>query len=51
MVEPTACAVHAALSAGVDAGDVVAVVGAGTLGLAVVAALAPPGAAVDADAR
>ena len=39
MVEPTACAVHAALSAGVDAGDIVAVVGAGTLGLTTAAAL------------
>jgi threonine dehydrogenase-like Zn-dependent dehydrogenase len=39
MVEPTACAVHAALSAGIEAGDVVAVIGAGTLGLATVAAL------------
>jgi threonine dehydrogenase-like Zn-dependent dehydrogenase len=39
MVEPTACAVHAALAAGVGAGDVVTVVGAGTLGLAVTAAL------------
>jgi threonine dehydrogenase-like Zn-dependent dehydrogenase len=39
MVEPTACAVHAALSAGVQTGDLVAVVGAGTLGLATVAAL------------
>jgi threonine dehydrogenase-like Zn-dependent dehydrogenase len=39
MVEPAACAVHAALSAGVADGDTVAVVGAGTLGLAVVAAL------------
>lgn len=39
MIEPTACAVHAALSAGIDAGDVVAVIGAGTLGLATVAAL------------
>ena len=39
MVEPTACAVHAALSAGVEADDVVAVIGAGTLGLATVAAL------------
>jgi len=39
MIEPTACAVHAALSAGVADGDVVAVVGAGTLGLATVAAL------------
>jgi threonine dehydrogenase-like Zn-dependent dehydrogenase len=39
MVEPTACAVHAVLSADVDDGATVAVVGAGTLGLAVVAAL------------
>ncbi|HEY7915522.1 MAG TPA: zinc-binding dehydrogenase [Acidimicrobiales bacterium] len=39
VIEPTACAVHAVLSAGVEAGDVVAVVGAGTLGLATVAAL------------
>jgi threonine dehydrogenase-like Zn-dependent dehydrogenase len=39
MVEPTACAVHAALSGGVQADDIVAVVGAGTLGLATVAAL------------
>jgi len=39
MVEPTACAVHAALSAGVVPGDLVAVVGAGTLGLATIAAL------------
>ncbi|HUI02954.1 MAG TPA: zinc-binding dehydrogenase [Acidimicrobiales bacterium] len=40
MVEPTACAVHAALDAEVDAGDRVAVLGAGTLGLCTVAALA-----------
>jgi threonine dehydrogenase-like Zn-dependent dehydrogenase len=39
MVEPTACAVHAALSAAIAPGDTVAVVGAGTLGLTVVAAL------------
>ncbi|HLH27371.1 MAG TPA: zinc-binding dehydrogenase, partial [Acidimicrobiales bacterium] len=39
MVEPTACAVHAALSAGVRADDLVAVLGAGTLGLLTVAAL------------
>jgi threonine dehydrogenase-like Zn-dependent dehydrogenase len=39
MVEPTACAVHAALSADITSGNTVAVVGAGTLGLAVVAAL------------
>ena len=40
MIEPTACAVHAALDAEVDAGDRVAVLGAGTLGLCTVAALA-----------
>jgi threonine dehydrogenase-like Zn-dependent dehydrogenase len=39
MVEPTACAVHAVLSAAIEEGGTVAVVGAGTLGLAVVAAL------------
>jgi threonine dehydrogenase-like Zn-dependent dehydrogenase len=39
IVEPTACAVHAALAADIGAGDTVAVVGAGTLGLTVVAAL------------
>jgi threonine dehydrogenase-like Zn-dependent dehydrogenase len=39
MVEPTACAVHAALSAHVAEGDLVAVVGAGTLGLTTVVAL------------
>ena len=39
LVEPTACAVHAALSAHVTDGDLVAVVGAGTLGLTTVAAL------------
>ena len=33
MVEPTACAVHAALTAGVTDGDIVVVLGAGTLGL------------------
>ncbi|HEY5023563.1 MAG TPA: zinc-binding dehydrogenase [Acidimicrobiales bacterium] len=40
MVEPTACAVHGALAAGVDATHTVAVLGAGTLGLCTVAALA-----------
>jgi threonine dehydrogenase-like Zn-dependent dehydrogenase len=40
MVEPTACAVHAALAAGVGDSDTVAVLGAGTLGLCTVAALA-----------
>ena len=39
MVEPTACAVHAVRSAGVTDGDLVAVVGAGTLGQTTVAAL------------
>jgi len=39
MVEPTACAVHAALHAEVEAGHTVAVLGAGTLGLTTVAAL------------
>ncbi len=39
MVEPTACAVHAVLSADVDEGSTVAVLGAGTLGLCAVAAL------------
>jgi len=39
MVEPTACAVHAVIDAEIDPGDTVAVLGAGTLGLAVVAAM------------
>lgn len=39
MVEPTACAVHAALAARAEAGAAVAVLGAGTLGLTFVAAL------------
>jgi threonine dehydrogenase-like Zn-dependent dehydrogenase len=46
MVEPAACAVHAALAAEVGDDAVVAVLGAGTLGLATVAALrhlSPPG--------
>jgi threonine dehydrogenase-like Zn-dependent dehydrogenase len=38
-VEPVACAVHAVLSAGIRAGDSVAVLGAGTLGLLSVAAV------------
>jgi threonine dehydrogenase-like Zn-dependent dehydrogenase len=49
MVEPTACAVHGALAAGVSPGDAVAVIGAGTMGLAAVAALArwsPPASLV-----
>jgi threonine dehydrogenase-like Zn-dependent dehydrogenase len=47
MVEPSACAVHAALAAEIERGDeVVAVLGAGTIGLATIAALremSPPG--------
>jgi threonine dehydrogenase-like Zn-dependent dehydrogenase len=39
LVEPTACAVHAVLSAGIAPDDLVAVLGAGTLGLTTVAAL------------
>ncbi len=39
MVEPAACGVHAARRAGVADGDVVVVLGAGTLGLVSVAAL------------
>jgi threonine dehydrogenase-like Zn-dependent dehydrogenase len=39
LIEPTACAVHAALAARVDAQDSVAVIGAGTLGLLTIAAL------------
>jgi threonine dehydrogenase-like Zn-dependent dehydrogenase len=39
MVEPTGCAVHAALTAGVTDGDIVVVLGSGTLGLATIAAL------------
>ncbi|HEY6473033.1 MAG TPA: alcohol dehydrogenase catalytic domain-containing protein, partial [Acidimicrobiales bacterium] len=38
-VEPVACAVHAVLGAPIAGGDVVAVVGAGTLGLLVTASL------------
>lgn len=47
MVEPTACALHIALAARATPDDVVVVLGAGTLGLLTVAALAehtPPGA-------
>ncbi len=39
MVEPAACAVHAALAAGVTEGSSVVVLGAGTLGLCTIAAL------------
>ena len=39
MVEPTACAVHGALAAGVTDGDTVVVIGSGTLGLLTIAAL------------
>jgi len=38
-IEPVACAVHAALAAGIRDGDTVAVLGAGTVGLTVVAAI------------
>lgn len=47
MVEPAACAAHAALAAGVEPGDTVAVLGGGTVGLTTTAALrqlATPGA-------
>jgi len=47
MVEPAACGIHAALASGTDlSGATVAVIGAGTLGLTVIAALRrflPPG--------
>ena len=39
MVEPTACAVHAALAAGIQPGATVAILGAGTLGLTALAAV------------
>ena len=39
IVEPTACAVHGALAAEVDAGQLVVVLGAGALGLLTIAAL------------
>ncbi|HXQ44479.1 MAG TPA: zinc-binding dehydrogenase [Acidimicrobiales bacterium] len=39
MVEPAACATHAALAAGVEPGDTVAVLGGGTVGLTTTAAL------------
>ena len=39
MVEPTACGIHAALAAGPVSDSTVAVLGAGTLGLTVIAAL------------
>ncbi len=44
MVEPTACAVHSVYRAGIGDGDTVAVLGAGTLGLGVVAAVTTLGA-------
>jgi threonine dehydrogenase-like Zn-dependent dehydrogenase len=40
LVEPTACAVHGALRARVRGGETVAIIGAGTLGLLTLAALA-----------
>jgi threonine dehydrogenase-like Zn-dependent dehydrogenase len=39
MIEPTACAIHSALAAGVNPGDTVAIIGAGTLGLTTLAAI------------
>jgi threonine dehydrogenase-like Zn-dependent dehydrogenase len=39
MVEPTACAVHGALAARVETGDLVVVLGAGALGLLTIAAV------------
>lgn len=39
MIEPTACAVHAALSARISPDETVAVIGAGTLGLLTLAAI------------
>lgn len=53
MVEPTACAVHAALRARVEPGATVAVLGAGTLGLLTIAALRrfAPSATILAAAR
>ena len=38
MIEPVACAVHAVLRGGIEPGDTVAVIGAGTMGLSAVAA-------------
>lgn len=49
LIEPAACAVHAALAAAAGSDETVAVIGAGTLGLLTIAALArwsPPGALV-----
>ncbi|MFV0318126.1 MAG: zinc-binding dehydrogenase, partial [Microthrixaceae bacterium] len=40
MVEPTACALHGVLAAEISRGEDVAVIGAGTMGLATVAAIA-----------
>ncbi len=44
MIEPTACAVHAAshIDAATPEGSPIVVIGAGTLGLLTIAALAPP---------
>lgn len=39
MLEPVACAVHAVLRADIEASDIVAVLGAGTLGLGVIAGI------------
>jgi threonine dehydrogenase-like Zn-dependent dehydrogenase len=51
LVEPVACGVHALRRAGVRAGDRVAVVGAGAIGLGVAAAAQWMGASVDVTAR
>lgn len=40
MIEPLACGIHAAMSARIKEGDTVAILGAGTLGLVLTAALA-----------
>ncbi|MGE0305777.1 MAG: zinc-binding dehydrogenase [Acidimicrobiia bacterium] len=40
MIEPTACAIHGALAGPIEPGDTVAVIGAGTFGLLLTAALA-----------
>jgi len=51
LVEPVACAVHALRRAGVTAGDRVAVVGAGSIGLGAAAAARWMDASVDVTAR
>jgi len=51
LVEPLAVAVHGLERAGITGGERVAVVGAGSIGLAAVAGAAAAGATVDLDAR